>query len=581
MPRLIRPATRPVTRPIARLAAALALACAVAAPAAVHADNGLVGAYLAARQASGSNDYRAAADYYTKALVRDPANLLLLESAAVAQLALGNLETAAPVARRLAEAMPENQVAQMVLLADQLVRKDYQAALDDYAAGREVGPLMDGLVTGWAHLALGDVSEALVAFDAVMENPALAPFGAYHKALALALVGDFEGALGLLSGEEGPGMAPTKHGVIAQVEVLAQLERHDDALALMDKAFGADPDPQFAGIRARLQSSEGLPFSLVTGPADGLAEVFFTVAGALNGEAEDTYTLLYARIASALSPRHTDALLLTAAILERQAQYELATVAYNRIARDDPAFHMAELGRAEALRSSDRVDAAIEVLQQLAKSHADLPDVHRALGDILRNEERYDEASNAYDAAIANLPDQNESHWVLYYVRGITHERSDRWPEAEADFRKALALSPDQPQVLNYLGYSFVESGENLDEALDMIERAVAARPEDGFIIDSLGWAYYRLDRYADAVSPMERAAALTPVDPVINDHLGDVYWAVGRRIEAQFQWRRALSLDPEEDEATRIRRKLEAGLDVVLAEEGADPIAVANDQGG
>jgi tetratricopeptide (TPR) repeat protein len=330
-----------------------------------------------------------------------------------------------------------------------------------------------------------------------------------------------------------------------------------------------------------LQSGEGLPFDLVTSPAEGLAEVFFTVAGALSGEAEDTYTLLYARVASDLAPDNTDMLLLIAALLERQGQYELATIAYNRIARDDPAYHMAELGRAEALRASGRVDAAIEVLEQLAKSHADLPDVHRALGDILRGEERYDEASKAYDAAIAMLPGTDPSHWVLYYVRGITHERGDRWDLAEADFRKALELSPDQPQVLNYLGYSFIEAGENLDEALDMIERAVAARPEDGYIVDSLGWAYYTLGRYEDAVAPMESAASLTPVDPIINDHLGDVLWAVGRRIEAEFQWRRALSFDPEEADATRIRRKLEVGLDVVRSEEGADPISVANDQGG
>ncbi len=562
----------------ARLAAALAFGLMAALPA---AGEGLVGSYLAARQASADHDYRMAAEYYTKALVRDPSNAFLLEAAAVAQLALGNLDAAVPVARQLHTVMPENQIAVIVLLADQLLREDYEAALADYEAGREVGPLVDGLVQGWAHLAVGDVSEALAAFDAVIANNALAPFGAYHKALALALVGDFEGADRLFAGEEGVGFAQTRRGAIAHVQVLAQLERRDDATALLDAAFGADPDPLVAALRESLDAGESPAFDIITSPAEGLAEVFFTVAGALSGEAEDTYTLLYARVAEALAPAHTDATLLAAAILERQEQYELATAAYNRISREDPAFHLAELGRAEALRAAERNDAAIEVLEQLAKSHPDLPDVHRALGDIYRAEERYDLAAAAYDAAIAALPVEDASQWVLYYVRGISHERGKRWEQAEPDFRKALELSPDQPQVLNYLGYSFLEMQENLDEALGMIQRAVDQRPDDGYIVDSLGWALYRLGRYEEAVAPMERAAELMAVDPIVNDHLGDVYWAVGRRTEAEFQWHRALSFDPEEVDAERIRRKLEVGLDAVLVEEGAKPITVADGQGG
>lgn len=565
--------------PVALPAAMLALI--LAGPAPAFADNSLLGAYLAARLASKENDYRAAAGYYTKALVRDPSNPLVLESAAVAQLALGNLDAAAPVARQLEAVMPGNQIAALVLLADRLRRSDYEAILAEYAAGREVGPLVDGLVKGWVQLARGDVSEALAAFDAVIANPALAPFGSYNKALALAQVGDFEGADRLFSGEDGSGFQRTRRGVIAHAEVLGQLERFDEALALLDSGFGADADPGIARLRAGLQAGEAPGASLVQTPQDGLAEVFFSVAGALNGEAEDTYTLLYTRIAEALSPRHTDALLLSAAILERQKQYELATEAYNRIPRDDPAFFLAEMGRADALRASGRTEAAIEALSQLARSYPDFPDVQRALGDLYRGEERYDEAARAYDAAIAALPEADASQWVLYYVRGISHERADRWDEAEADFLKALELSPDQPSVLNYLGYSYLEMRIKLDEALAMIERAVAARPEDGYIVDSLGWALYRLGRFDEAVAPMEKAAALLPVDPIINDHLGDVLWAVGRRIEAEFQWRRALSFEPEAEDAARIRRKLDVGLDAVLAEEGAQPIAVANDRGG
>ena len=205
--------------------------------------------------------------------------------------------------------------------------------------------------------------------------------------------------------------------------------------------------------------------------------------------------------------------------------------------------------------------------------------VHVTLGDTLRGMERYIDAIAPYDTAISLIEPAAEQHWVIFFARGIVHERTDQWEKAEADFRRALELRPEQPQVLNYLGYSFLEKRENLDEAIDMIERAVALRPDSGYIVDSLGWGFYLLGRYDEALVQLERAAALMPVDPIVNDHLGDAYWVVGRKTEAAFQWNRALSFDPEEELATRIRRKLEVGLDVVRAEEGDAPFDLANDE--
>lgn len=321
-----------------------------------------------------------------------------------------------------------------------------------------------------------------------------------------------------------------------------------------------------------------MPFDIVRGPKDGIAEVFYTLATALRGEAEDGYTLIYARVVSHLRPEHTEARLLAAGLLESIGQHGLAGETYAAIAPDDPAYHVAEIGRAETLIADGKVDAALEVLTALTRSHAGIIEVHSALGDALRREERFAEAIPAYTAALDLVAQPDQRHWTLYYSRGICNERAGNWAAAEADFRKALELNPDQPQVLNYLGYSFVDRGENLDEALGMIERAVAAQPEAGYIIDSLAWALFRLGRYQEAVEPMERASLLEPVDPVVTDHLGDVYWAVGRKLEARFQWHRALSFDPAEKDAKRIRRKLEVGLDAVLAEEGAKPLTeVAN----
>lgn len=556
------------------LAAALGLAFAV--PAAAQSPDGLAGPYLAARSASIDNDYKAAAMYFTRALIADPSNPLLLEYAILAQVALGEVARAVPIARQMDRTGMVSQIANLVILSELAKQGDFAGALKELDDGRVAGPLVEGLFRAWALLGEGRMSDAAEAFDNVGETEGLQAFSLYHKALALASVGDFEGADTIFSGEAGGPLRATRRGIIAHAQVLSQLERNADAIQLIEAAFGADPDPGLAALKARLEAGEPVPFDLVTSAADGLAEVFYTVAGALNGEAQDAYTLGYSRIAEYLRPDHVDAILLTANMLEAQGQFDLATEAYNRIPRDDPAFHAAELGRADALIRADRVDAAIEVLQQLTKSHGDLPVVWMKLGDTLRRVERYDDASKAYDEAIRLLGEPQPGQWGLYYARGITHEREKRWPEAEADFRTALKLSPDQPQVLNYLGYSYLEMNSNLDEALDMIERAVAARPDDGYITDSLGWALYRLGRYGEAVTRMEKAIGLMPVDPIVNDHLGDVYWAVGRHLEAEFQWKRALSFGPEtEEEAARIRRKLEVGLDIVLEEEGAEPLAV------
>ena len=564
-------------RRLALIASASALALSLAT--AVRAEGEVAaGPYLAARVASGHSDYTAAASYYTQALARDPSNPLLLESAILSQIGLGDIERAVPVATALRSGGRESQVADLVLLVDQAKRGEFDAALERLEAGTTVGPLVEGLFRAWAELGRGQMSEAQTAFDEVAAVQGLELFGAYHKALALASVGDFEGADKILSGDASGPLALTRRGVIAHAEVLSQLERNPAAIELIDKAFGNEPDPTLEAMRVRLGAGEMLPFTVVTNATDGMAEVLHSLAGALSGEATDVFTLVYARLGEYLRPDHVDAILLVAALLESQDQFDLANVSYNRIPRDDPAYPVAELGRAEALIAADRMDAAIEALQQLAKSYPDQEVIWANLGDVLRRAERFEDAVRAYDAAIALFDEENAGQWPVYYARGICHERQKRYEAAEGDMRKALKLQPEQPQILNYLGYSFLEQGRNLDEALAMIETAVAARPEDGYIVDSLGWGYYRLGRYEDAVAPMERAVELMPVDAVVNDHLGDVYWAVGRKREAEFQWSRALSFadDSSEADAGRIRRKLEIGLDAVLAAEGAKPLAVS-----
>lgn len=541
----------------------------------VHADS-MAGAYLAARQASYGSDYAEAARYYSDALAKDPSNPLLQENAVLAFLSLGQIDRAMPIARKMDADGHQSQLAEMAITAG-LVEDENYAELVARLEGAGVGPLVDGLMKAWAQIGRGAMSEALAAFDEVSKEQGLGGFAAYHKALALASVGDFEGAHAIFLEGAMNGMQSTRRGVVSEVEILSQLERNEDAMQRLDTAFGADLDPELRMLRERLEAGEVLPFTHVGSAADGIAEVYFSIANALRNEANADYTLLYARLAEFLRPDHTEALLLTAELLETLGRYELASQTYQKVSADDPSFHAAELGRAEALREAGKIEAAMEVLESLTRSQPDLPYVHTALGDLRRQEKDFEGAITSYDTAISLYDTLEMRQWFLFYARAISHERLDNWEAAEADFRKALELNPEQPQVLNYLGYSLVEKQIKLDEALDMIERAVAARPDSGYIVDSLGWVLFRLGRYEEAVGHMERATELMPVDPVVTDHLGDVYWAVGRKLEAQFQWRRALSFVDEEtaEEAKpdRIRRKLEVGLDVVLEEEGAEPL--------
>lgn len=538
------------------------------------------GTYLAARAASVAGDFAEAARWYDAAIADDPANPALIEQGLIARIGLGDFVRARELAHAARTLGQDNEFANMVAVAQAAGEGDWTAILADLEAGRGVGPLLDGLTRAWALVGDGAMSEALAAFDGVVEMPGLRAFGLYHKGLALAAVGDFEGADAIFALPPEAGFQRTRRSVLAHVSVLSQLGRNPDAVALLDTIFGRQPEPAIAALRARLAAGEPVPYDIVNTPQEGLAEVYLTVAGSLRGEVQDALVLTHARIALEIDPALTDARLLVAEALERMRQHDLAAETYAAVSSDDPAFVAAELGRADVLRRSDRIEAAVEVLRQLSRSHPGQAIVHARLGDMLRRSGDMAEANAAYSRALELQDPQDPALWLLYYTRAITSHQLDDWPAAEADFRRALELRPDHPQVLNYLGYSLVERGEKLDEALAMIEAAVAGEPENGAIVDSLGWVLFRLGRHEEAVIHLERAAALEPVDPVINDHLGDAYWAVGRKREAAFQWKRALSFGPEETEAERIRRKLEIGLDAVLAEEGRSPLSVAEGGG-
>lgn len=534
---------------------------------------GTAGPYLAARIAGFSNDYRAAGDYYARLMRRPDVDPQIVESAIIIFGVLGRFDDAVEAAAELGEG--SNQFAQAARMVTALQSGDLDEARALLDAGGVGGALLDGLLAAWIAAADGETAEALAAFDSLAETEGFAPFAWMHKAYMLAMAGDFEGADDILSGRAHGPLPANLRAIAAHAQVLTQLERSDVALELLDGTIAVSNSPVLEDLRTRIAAGAPVLYDMVATPQEGMAEAYFTLAALLAGETSTTYTLLNARAATALRPDHVDALILVADLLDSQEQHDLANAALTSVPRDHPAFFAAELARAEVLLTSEREDAAIEVLQSLTRSNKARKEVWAAYADALRRLDRHAQAVEAYDRAIALDGGAESENWFWIYARGISRERVGNWTGAEADFRRALELNPEQPNVLNYLGYGLVEQRIKLDEALDLIERAVAARPDDGYITDSLGWALYRLGRFDEAVEPMERAVMLRPLDPLINDHLGDVLWLVGRKREARFQWRRALSLDPEE-EVDRIKRKLEVGLDVVLAEEGGPGVIEA-----
>lgn len=537
------------------------------------------GAYLAARAAGKNADFSFGAAYYAEALRVDPSNTVILENALTAELSLAKFDAAIALAQDIVALGQNRQIPNIVIAAEAAASGKWKDIFSQLERDHRIGPVVDGLTQGWAHLALGNTQRAMRSFDEVTETSGLRSFGIYHKALALAADGQFAEAAEIfdLTTASG-GLQHNRRSAMAHAQILSQLDRREDALGLIDTVFGNGLDDRLIDLRDRIANGGPVPYDIVTTPREGVAEIFLAVAEALKGDAPDNYILIYARAAQFLTPDNTETLLMTAELLEDLERYDLANAVYSAVPRDDPAFPIAELGRAEALRDDGNFEGAREVLRSMTFAYPDMAAVYVSLGDTLRRAGDTTGANEAYSDALNRYDLTDPKRWVVYYTRAVTYHQLDKWPEAEADFRAALELRPDQPQILNYLGYSLVERGEKLDEALSMIERAVAAQPQNGAIVDSLGWVLFQLGDYEEAVVHLENAAALEAVDPVINDHLGDAYWAVGRSIEARFQWNRALSfMDEDDDGADRIRRKLDVGLNVVLTEEGLSPIDVAD----
>ena len=521
------------------------------------------GSYLAARHASVERDASSAATFYRSALRTDPKNNELLDRAFISSLADGDIDEAVKLADRILTMDKSNRVARLVVGVRDLKQKKYAAAQLNINQSIR-GPITDlvaTLLSGWASYGAGDTKSAIANIDKLTGPEWYPIFKDLHAGMILELANKEKDA-----GARFERAYKLDDSMLRVSEAYARwLSRNRDSAAAkavyeaFDKKLARHP-LVLEGLR-ETKAGKKLP-PLVDSPQSGAAEALYGIGATLTRRGGEDLALVYLQLALYLAPNHPLALLSLADLYESVKKPAMAIKIYERVPANSPLKRNAQIQLATNLDAADRSDEAIKILKTVTTEDPRDLEAIMALGNIERGRKKFADCAQTYSLGIDALPPNNDkANSVYYYYRGICEERSKQWSKAEADMRKALELQPEQPHVLNYLGYSWIDQGINLDEGMKMIKRAVEQRPDDGYIVDSLGWAYYRIGNYEDAVKHLERAIDLKPEDPTINDHLGDAYWRIGRTLEAKFQWAHARDLKPEPEELPKIEAKLENGL--------------------
>jgi tetratricopeptide (TPR) repeat protein len=526
------------------------------------ADLTAAGSYLAARHAGLQRDALEAANYYRAALRRDPKNGELLDRTFLSLLVGGNIEEAVKFAERVVQADKTDRVARLVLGVNALKRKRYAEASRDIPKSVR-GPITDltaTLLTAWSDFGARDVKKAIAGIDKLQGPDWYGIFKDLHAGMILDAAGQqAEAGKRLEQAYKIDTSAPRV--VEAWGSWVSRNRSPAEALEIFKKLDAGMPrHPIVLAAMEKLKKGEKLP-QLVTSATGGGAEALYGLGASLGRRGGEDLGLVYLQLALFLSPDHPLALLSLADLYESLKKPELAIKAYERIPASSPLHRNAAIQMATDLDSLERPAEAEKQLQTLVKEFPDDLEAIIAYGGVLRAHKKFAECADVYAKGVGLIGIPEKSNWVLFYFRGMCYERSHQWPKAEADLKKALELFPDQPQVLNYLGYSWIDQGTNLDDGMAMIKKAVQAKADDGYIVDSLGWAYFKLGQYDDAVKNLEHAIELKPQDPTTNDHLGDAYWRVGRKLEARFQWAHARDLKPEPEDLPKIEAKLKDGL--------------------
>jgi tetratricopeptide (TPR) repeat protein len=520
------------------------------------------GNYLAARHAGTERDSAAAAAYYLNVLKDDPKNPDLLSRAFLSVLTGGDIDQAGKLADRLLQVDHTDRIARLVVGVRALKQKDYSTARQNFAQSVR-GPVTDltaTLLSAWALVGSGDTRVSIDTMDKLSGPDWYSIFKDMHAGLILELANNKKEAGKRY--ERAYKVDPTAVRMVeAYGRYLARNGNKADALKVYEDFNKVLPDhPLIVQEMKAVNDGDKLPL-LVDSPQAGAAEALYGLGASIGRRGGEDLALIYLQLALYLEPSHVMALLSLADLYESLKKPDLAIKVYERVPPSSPLSRNAEIQLAGDLDQLDRSDEAKKKLEHVIADHPKDTEAILALGNIQRGRKEFAECADTYAKAIDTIANPDKSNWVVFYFRGICYERSHQWPSAEADMKKALELFPEQPLVLNYLGYSWVDQGVHLDDGMDMIRRAVEQRPDDGYIVDSLGWAYFRIGNYDEAVKNLERAVELKPDDPTINDHLGDAYWRVGRTLEAHYQWSQAKDLGPDKEDLPKIEAKIKDGL--------------------
>ncbi len=511
-------------------------------------------------------DTVSAAEFLGNAQLTRPDNMLLTLRTFHAQAANGEIEEAAAIARQLLEMLPDDELSKLMIGTVAIKQRQYNAAattLEGLESSSFVG-ITAAVIKGWALIAENRYDEAQAQLDTVAAG-GIEGFLTYYRALMADVADRREDALGFA--RKAYETDPYDVRLLsAYARMLANGSEFDEAAKIIKtyRDLGLS-DPGILALEKDVLAGKR-PGKLTPTVQAGAAEMFNSVGAALARDGSADLASIYLRAALYLAPDFDLAAMRLAQLYSGYGQYDDANAIYNGLPQSSPYKQQAEVGVAQNMSAAGSTEAAIEKLHRAVVADPDNLDAITAYADMLRANERYKDAADAYSLVIGMVGGEHPQDWRYYYLRGMCYERNKAWPAAEDDFQKALSLDPGNPQVLNYLGYSWIDQGVHLDEALDMIRRALKADPADGYVVDSLGWAYYRLGRYDEAVQTLEQAVQLRASDPAINDHLGDAYWQAGRRLEARFQWTIASDLDPGSDIGEKARLKLDEGLQPDIA---------------
>jgi tetratricopeptide (TPR) repeat protein len=523
----------------------------------------LLGSYLAGRIARDDQQLELAAEYYRRALDRDPGNQSILAQAFQMELSAGRLDKATELARRVINGGPGDfALAYLLLGVDAFNRSDYRQA-DIYfriVGDNPVVDLTSALSRAWTEFARGKTRSALGVLSQPNEADRSQYFQHLHTGLMADLMGDRQRAL------TSYGLAFKMHSdnrrlVQAYARHAAHWGNENLARTLLSPFTSGRTKTSMTDLEQEVLAG-GQPDLLVQTPRQGLAEVYFGIGGVLAGNRINDVARIYLNIVRVLSPDHDQAHYLLGEVETASGRLESALASYERVRESSSLWLDAYLRSAFLLNALKRPEEAIIRLEELSAQYPDEPRLLQATGNILRDQKEYARAATYYTRAIELISEPAPEDWIYFFARGICYERIKEWPKAEADLKRALELNPDEPSVLNYLGYSWVDQNIHVEAAMELIRKAVQLDPDNGYYVDSLGWAYYRMGDFQNAVKQLDRAVELRPEDPVLNDHLGDAYWQVGRRLEARYQWSQALSLNPEPEDEVRIRAKLQNGLE-------------------